>query len=76
MPDVRWNEQIKLEATFLNNIGVAIVGVGAVTPILSYIYHPELASSGSDQTVIGIIVSAIAGALINRAACYNLKALE
>ena len=33
-----WNERRKLEATFMNSLGIAVVVAGAVTPLLATLY--------------------------------------
>ncbi len=38
-----WNEQRKIEAMFINNLGVAIVVTGAITPLLASVYGLESA---------------------------------
>jgi hypothetical protein len=39
-------EQIKLRATFLNNIGIGVILVGVFTPIIRSMYEPAVISGG------------------------------
>jgi hypothetical protein len=48
-------EQIKLRATFLNNIGIGVILIGVFTPIIRAMYEPT-AVSGNLISVGGTMV--------------------
>ncbi len=48
-------EQIKLRATFLNNIGIGVMLIGVFTPIVRAMYEPA-ALSGSLASIITTMV--------------------
>lgn len=48
-------EQIKLRATFLNNIGIGAILIGVFTPIIRAIYEPTMVS-GNLISVSGTMV--------------------
>jgi len=41
------NEQKKLSATYLNNLGVGVFAVGTFTPVASFVVQPSLDWSGA-----------------------------
>ena len=72
-----WNEQRKLEATFINNLGVATVAAGAITPLLANLYGVSDAPPLSWLTngwLIPIVM--VAGFGLNALAVHWLKGLE
>lgn len=48
-------EQIKLRATFLNNVGIGVVLIGVFTPIIRAMYEP-VAVSGNLVSIGGTMV--------------------
>lgn len=48
-------EQIKLRATFLNNIGIGVILIGVFTPIIRAMYEPTMVS-GNLISVSGTMV--------------------
>jgi uncharacterized membrane protein (DUF441 family) len=48
-------EQIKLRATFLNNIGIGVMLIGVFTPIVRAMYEPAVLS-GSLVSIIATMV--------------------
>ena len=72
-----WNEQRKLEALFINNLGVATVAAGAITPLLANLYGVADAPPLSWLTngwLIPIVM--MVGFGLNALAVHWLKGLE
>ena len=72
-----WNERRKLEATFINNLGVAVIVTGVVTPVLAYLYGLTSAPSLSWMTNGWLMLTCLcAGVGLNWFAASWLKGLE
>ncbi len=72
-----WNEQRRLEATFINNVGVAVVVTGAITPLLANVYGLGSAPALSWLTNGWLIpIFLIAGFSLNAFAARWLRGLE
>lgn len=71
------NEQRKLEAMFINNIGVAVVVTGAITPLLANLYGLSSAPALSWLTNGWLVpILLVAGFALNALAVRWLKDLE
>ena len=72
-----WNERRRLEATFINNVGVAVVVTGVITPVLGNLYGLTTAPALSWLTNGGLmIICLVAGVGLNWFAVSWLKGLE
>ncbi len=72
-----WNERRKLEAMFVNNIGVAVVVTGALTPLLASLYGLSNAPALSWLTNAWLVpMFFLAGFGLNAFAVRWLKGLE
>ena len=72
-----WNERRKLEATFVNNVGVTVIATGVITPLLAHLYGLTTASSLSWLTNAGLVLLCLmAGIGLNWFAVSWLKGLE
>lgn len=72
-----WNEQRKIEALFINNLGIGVIVAGAVTPLLAYLYGVSNAPALSWLTngwLVPIVL--IVGVGLNALATIWLKGLE
>lgn len=71
-----WNEQRRVEAMFINNLGVAVMVTGVITPVLASLYGlsnaPDLSWLTNGWIVI---ISFVIGAALNAAAAQWLKGL-
>ena len=71
-----WNEQRRLEATFVNNIGVAVVVTGAITPLLASLYGFSDAPLSWLTNAWLVPMFFLAGVGLNAFAVRWLKGLE
>ncbi|WP_105441182.1 hypothetical protein [Neorhizobium sp. T25_13] len=69
-------EQIKLRATFLNNIGIGAILIGVFTPIVRAMYEPSAASG--DLVSIGgtMAVCFLFGGVLHFAGSWILRGLS
>lgn len=68
------NEQAKLSASAVNNVGVAFVVVGIVTPVVAYAQSPSPTTSVLPLVISGIWL--LTGAILHLAARLILVSLE
>jgi len=69
-------EQIKLRATFLNNIGIGAILVGVFTPIVRTMYEPT-AISGDLISILGtMMVCFLFGGALHFAGSWILRGLS
>jgi Trk-type K+ transport system membrane component len=72
-----WNERRRLEAMFINNVGVAVIVTGVVTPVVANLYGVTNAPNLSWLTNAGLVLMCIiAGVGLNWFAASWLKGLE
>jgi hypothetical protein len=72
-----WNERRRLEAMFINNVGVAVIVTGVLTPVLASLYGVTNAPNLSWLTNAGLMIMClIAGVGLNWFATSWLKGLE
>ena len=71
-----WNDQRRLEATFINNLGVAVMVTGVITPVLASLYGlsnaPDLSWLTNGWLVI---ISFVIGIAFNAGAVRWLRGL-
>lgn len=76
VPDATRNEQTKLLATGVNNIAVALVVIGGVTPITAVSFGMPSAPPFSIGTVAFAVIWLCTGASIHWVAGRILRSLE
>jgi hypothetical protein len=69
-------EQIKLRATFLNNIGIGIMLIGVFTPIVRTMYEPAMVSGGLLPLIGGVVICFLFGVALHFAAGLILRGLN
>ena len=71
-----WNERRKLEAMFINNLAVAVLVTGVLTPVLANLYGVNNAPPLSWLTNGWLVlISSIVGVALHAAAANWLKGL-
>lgn len=69
-------EQIKLRATFLNNIGIGIMLIGVFTPVVRTMYEPAAISGGLLSLVGNTMICFLFGVALHFAGGLILKGLN
>lgn len=69
-------EQIKLRATFLNNIGIGVILVGVFTPIVRAIYEPSTFNSNLATVAGTVLVCFLLGVALHLTGGWILKGLS
>lgn len=69
-------EQVKLHAAFLNNLGVAAVVIGFLTPSLSFQEIPADAQPWAYRQIAGIVAGLIIGLYFRWSAHRHLRKLD
>ena len=66
------NERVKLSATYLNGVAIAVFALGSLAPLFSYIYSAE-ATQPPWVTAVVSIICAFVSAAIHYGARYALR---
>jgi hypothetical protein len=69
-------EQIKLRATFLNNIGIGVMLIGVFTPIVRVINDPTATASGLLPLIGSVVICFPIGVALHFIAGLILKGLD
>ncbi|MBO3759332.1 hypothetical protein [Ciceribacter sp. L1K22] len=69
-------EQIKLRATFLNNIGVGVILIGVFTPIARAFYDAPAAGAPFGHVSIPVVICFSLGVALHMVAGWILRGLN
>jgi hypothetical protein len=69
-------EQIKLRATFVNNIGIGVILVGVLTPVIRAMYEPAALSGHFTTVVITMTICFSVGWILHFTASNFLRELS
>lgn len=69
-------EQIKLRATFLNNVGIGVMLIGVFTPIVRVMNDPAAAASGLLPLIGSVVICFPFGVALHFIAGLILKGLS
>ncbi|AXV14727.1 hypothetical protein CYG48_02805 [Neorhizobium sp. SOG26] len=68
-------EQIKLRATFLNNIGIGVLLVGVFTPVARLVYDGSAVEAGFSKFVLPMLVCFFLGVVLHLGGGWILRGL-
>jgi hypothetical protein len=69
-------EQIKLRATFLNNIGIGVILVGVFTPVTRLVYDGTAVDIDLSQVVSPMLICFFLGITLHLGGGWILKGLK
>jgi len=69
-------EQIKLRATFLNNVGIGVILVGVFTPIVRATYEPAMVAANLSTTAGSVLIWFLLGVAPHLIGGWILKGLS
>ncbi len=70
------NERVKLLATYLNGLAIAVLAIGGLAPIFSYVYGASPTRQPLWLVALVSLICLIASAIPHYSARYSLRGLR
>ena len=70
------NERVKLRATYLNGLAIAVFAVGSLAPLFSYVYSASNPGRPLWSVVLLSLISLVVSVVVHYIAGYTLRRLQ